>query len=166
MQPTYTEVATGLEASKVLTAPIDIGKEKALAHMGQMLDERHYTLMLDETGTVMTPDGQVLCILLKNRLQPELLEAVRPIVRKVARQPVPGGNRSDAAGAGRAKRKRMEGSLTKMTGVPMLEDLSDEDYQRLKPATTGIFGFQARTVRGGRVYPCRLTAYSGALLPN
>lgn len=141
----------------------DIGKEKALSLKMQMLDERHYTLLLDKTGIVMTPDRQVLCILYKNRLAPELLEAVRPIVRKAARQPIAGGNRSDAAGAGRAKRKRRDGSLSNMTGVPSLEELSDEDYQRLKPAKGGTLGYNARDVRGGQVYPCRLTHYSGAL---
>src|SRR6266404_8710479 len=104
MQPTCTEVVTGSGTFKILTAPTDIGKEKALALKGKMLDERHYTLRLDETGMVKTPDGQILCILLKNRLQPELLETVRPILRKVARQPVAGGNRVVAAG--RAPRKR------------------------------------------------------------
>jgi 2-oxoglutarate-Fe(II)-dependent dioxygenase family protein len=163
MHPTHTEVATGSETFTILTAPIDIGKAKDLALRGQMLDERHYTLMLDETGIAMTPDGQVLCILLKNQFQPELLEAVRPIARKVACQPVAGGNRRDAAGAGKAQRKRKNGSLSKITGVPGLEDLSDEDYQRLKSATSGTFGFHPRTVRGGQVYPCRFTAYSGAL---
>src|ERR1700692_4125792 len=105
MQPTHTEVATELETSiKVLTAPIDIGKEKALSLKGQMLEGKHYTLLLDETDMVMTPDGQILCILLKNRLQPELLQTVRPILRKVAQQSVPGGNRGDAAGTGMVKR--------------------------------------------------------------
>lgn len=128
-----------------------------------MLDERHYTLPLDETGMVLTPDGQVLCILLRNRIPPELSEAVRPIVRMAARQTVAGGNRADAAGAGRAKRKRADGTESNITGVPRLDDLSDEDYQRLKPAKGGTFGYNARDVRGGQVYPCRLTAHSGAL---
>ena len=163
MQPTQTEVATGSGTSKALTAPIDIGKEKALSLKGQMLGEKHYTLLLDETGVVMTPDGQVLCVLLKNRLQPELLEAVRPIVRKAARQPVAGGNRSEAAGTGNVQRTRKNRSPSKICGIPTLKDLSDEDYQRLKRAKSGVFGFNARTVRGGQVYPCRLTAYSGVL---
>jgi hypothetical protein len=146
-----------------LRALEDIGKEKALLLKGQMLDERHYTQLLDKTGYVVTPDGQELCILYKNRIPPELLEAVRPIVRKAARQSVAGGNRSDAAGAGRAKRKRRNGSESNITGTPRLEDLSDEDYQRLKPAKGGTLGYNARDVRGGQVYPCRLSWYNGAL---
>ena len=141
----------------------DIGEKKALLLKGQMLDEKHYTVIVDRTGIVRKPDGEILCILYKNRLPPELLEAVRPIVRKAARQPVAGGNRADAAGAGRAKRKRKDGSESNITGVPHLEDLSDEDYQRLRPAKGGTLGYNARDVRGGQVYPCRLTAYSGAL---
>jgi hypothetical protein len=163
MQPTPTEVATGLETSNVLKAPIDIGKEKALSLKGQMLEEKHYTLLLDETGMVLTPDGQILCILLKNRLQTELLQTVRPILRKVARQPVAVGNRVAAAGTGMVQRKRKNGTPTKMIGIPNLKDLSDEDYQRLKPAKSGVFGYNARDMRGGQLLPCRLTAYSGAL---
>jgi hypothetical protein len=166
MQPTHTEVATELETSnKVLTAPIDIGKEKALSLKGQMLEEKHYTLLLDETGVVMTPDGQVLCVLLKNCLQPEFLEAVRPIVRKAACQPViAGGNRADAAGTGSVQRTRKNRTPSKFCGVPMLVGgISDEDYQRLRPAKRGVFGFRPRTMRGGQLYPCRLTAYSGVL---
>ncbi len=159
----YSEHATGLGRYKILTAPSDIGKEKALSLIEEPLDESHYTLLVSETGMVVTPDQQVLCILLKARLWPELLESVRPIVRKAARQPVAGGNRGDAAGTGMVPRKRKNGSLTNMKGVPRLQDLSDEDYQRLKPAKGGTFGYNARDLRGGQVYPCRLTAYSGAL---
>ena len=34
----------------------------------QMLDQRHFELLLDETGLVETPDFEPLCVLLKNRL--------------------------------------------------------------------------------------------------
>jgi hypothetical protein len=128
-----------------------------------MLAERHYTLLLDRTGMVLTPDGQVISILLKNRLSPELLDAVRPIVRKAARQSVAGGNRTDAAGVDRVRRKRKDGSLSNVTGVAYLKDLGDEDYERIKPAKGGTFGYNSRDMRGGQVYPCRLTAYRGAL---
>ena len=50
-----------------------------------------------------------------------------------------------------------------MTGVPALEELPDEHYQRLLRAKGGTIGYNARDVRGGQVYPCRLTWYSGAL---
>jgi hypothetical protein len=159
----YTEVANELGTLETLTAPTDIGKEKALSLRGQFLDESHYTLLLDKGGVVLTPDGQVLCILLKDRLRPELLDAARPIVRKVACQPVAGGNRADAAGTGMVQRKRKSGSVSKLTGVPCLVDLSDEDYQRLKPAKGGIIGYHPRVVRGGQIYPSRLTAYKGVL---
>jgi hypothetical protein len=158
-----SELSTGLDVFKIFTAPADIGQKEALSLKKKMLDERHYTLMLDENGMVLTPDGQVVCILLKNRLQPDLLEAVRPIVRKAARQPVAGGNRADAAGLERVQRKLKDGRPSDMMVVPPLEELPDEPYQRLKPAKGGTFGYNARDVRGGQVYPCRLTFYSGAL---
>lgn len=141
----------------------DIGEENALALKGQPLDERHYTSVVDTDTIFLTPDRKILFILMKNRIPSDLIEAVRPIVRKAARQPVAGGNRVDAAGAGRAHRKRKDGTRSKMTGVPRLEDLSDEDYRRLRPAKGGTIGYNGRDVRGGQVYPCRLTAYSGAL---
>ena len=53
-------------------------------------------------------------------------------------------------------RKRKDGSPTNMNGVPRLEDLSDEDYPRLKPAKGGALGYNARDVRGGQVYPLAL----------
>ena len=90
-----SEIATGLDVYPQIktTRRIDIGQEAALDLVGQMLDERHYTLLLDKTGYVVTPDRKVLCTLLKGRLNhrdlcPGLLDAVRPIVRKAARQPV------------------------------------------------------------------------------
>jgi len=99
----------------------------------------------------------------KNRLSPELLDAVRPIVRKAASKPVAGGNRGDAAGTKMQKRKRADGSESNMSGVPAPEDLSDEDYERLWRAKEGVIGYVKRGMRGGQLYPCRLTAYSGAL---
>jgi hypothetical protein len=130
-----------LGISRVFEAPTDIGKEAALKLQEQLLDDSHYDLLLNETGMVETPahdDEWPLCILLKNVLPKELLDAVRPIVRK-------------------------DGSLSKIRGAQKLQDLSDKDYARLRSATDGTFGFNARGVRGGQVYPCRITHYSGAL---
>ena len=101
-----SELSTGLGMFKILTAPTDIGEQQALALEKQMLDQRHYTLLVAETGMVMTPDGQVLCILLKDRLSRELLDTVRPVIRKAARQTVAGGNRGAAAGTGMVPRRR------------------------------------------------------------
>ena len=158
-----SELSTGSLAFRILPAPTDLGEEKALALKQELLDERHYTLLLDRNGMVLTPAEEVLCVLLKHRLSPELLETVRPIVRKAARQPVAGGNRGDAAGTGMKPRKRKDGSQNKMMGVPYPKDLNDEDYVRLKPAKGGTWGFNARDMRGGEALPCRLTGYSGDL---
>ena len=158
-----SELSTGLGMFTIVTAPADIGEHQALALREQLLDERHFTWLLSETGMVMTPDGKVLCILLRNRLSQKLLDEVRPVIRKAARQKVAGGNRGAAAGTGMVPRRRKDGSISKMKGVPKLEDLSDEDYKRLKPAKDGTFGYNGRGLRGGQVYPCRQTMYSGAL---
>jgi hypothetical protein len=134
----------------------------------QLLDDSHYDLLLNETGMVETPahdDEWPLCILLKNVLPKELLDAVRPIVRKAATQrKIAGGNRGTAAGTGMVARKRKDGSLSKIRGAQKLQDLSDKDYARLRSATDGTFGLNARGVRGGQVYPCRITHYSGPCL--
>lgn len=154
-------------SSKCFEAPTDIGEKEALKLCGQALDDSHYDLLLDETGMVEPPvklDDEPLCILLKNVLPRDLLDAVRPTVYKAATQrKVAGGARAVAAGTGSVQRKRRDGSLSKIQGAQELQDLSDADYARLRAATDGTFGFLGRGVRGGQVYPCRLTMYSGAL---
>jgi hypothetical protein len=86
---------------KWFEAPTDIGEREALKLCGQMLDDKHYDLLLDETGILETPvkdDEWPLCILLKNRIPKDLLDAVRPIVLKAATQrKIAGGNRGVAA---------------------------------------------------------------------
>jgi hypothetical protein len=148
---------------QICQAVHDMGEKPALALCGTMLDETHYTTMVNSNTIMMTPARHTLFVLHKNRLSPELLDAVRPIVRKAARSPVAGGNRPYAAGAGRAIRRRKNGSLSNMTGVPRPEDLSDKDYDRLNRARHGDFGYAKSGMRGGQLYVCRLTAYSGAL---
>lgn len=162
-----------LGISKRLWTETEIGEKKALTLCGRLLDDSHYELLLDETGMIETagvggppnydPDPP-LCILLKNVLPQSLLDAVRPIVRKAATQrKIAGGNRGVAAGTGMVPRKRRDGSLSKIKGAQRLEDLSDEDYARLRSATDGTFGYLGRSVRGGQVYGCRRTMYSGVL---
>jgi len=144
-------------------APTDIGEQAALKLCGQLLDSRHYDLLVNETGLVQTPDLEPLAVLFKKRLPQELLDAVRPIVRKAAHRKVAAGRRGVAAGTGMQRRRRKDGSISKITGVPSEADLSDEDYKRIYPARDGTFGFLDRTIGGGQVYPCRLTMYDGAL---
>jgi hypothetical protein len=150
---------------KVYTAPTDIGEEQSLALRGQMLSPKHFELLLDKTGIVERPDFEPLCILLKGHLPQDLLDRVRPILRSVARQSVASGNRVDAAGAGRGLRRRRDGSTSKITGVPRLEDMADEHYVRLKVAKDGTVGYNAQTVRGGQKLPCRLTSWTQTANP-
>jgi hypothetical protein len=148
----------------IYKAPMDIGEEKAEGLIRKFLDQEHYEQLLDETGTLYKPNGDVLAVLLRSCLRPELCERVRSIVRKAAlRQTIASGNRGTAAGTGMVDRLRRDGSKAKIKGVPHLRDLSDEDYMRLKNATDGVIGYMARGIRGGEVYPCRLTMYKGAL---
>ena len=149
--------------NKIFTAPTDIGEEAALKLCGRLLEDSDYDFLLNETGLVRTPDGKILAVLLKQRLPQDLVDAVRPVVRKAAHRKVTAGNRGVAAGTGMQPRRRKDGTVGKIKGVPILEDLSEEDYKRLAPAKDGTFGFSPRSIRGGQVYPCRLTAYSGAL---
>ena len=163
-----SEVRKRSGASTMLTALADIGQEEALKLCGQPLDNRHYSMLFGvrppRGGMVRTRAGEPLFILLKNVLPKDLLDAVRPIVRKAAMQrKVAGGNRGVAAGTGMVQRKTKKGKMSKMRGAPHLQDLNDEDYARIRSATDGTFGFNARGVRGGQVYPCRITHYSGAL---
>jgi hypothetical protein len=161
------ELKAKLGISKVFMAPTDIGAEAALKFQQWLLDDSHYDLLLNETGMVETPahdDEWPLCILLKSVLPQSLLDDVRPIVRKAASQrKIAGGNRGVAAGTGMVERRRKDGSLSKIKGAQKLDEMSDKDYARLRSATDGTFGFNSRGVRGGQVYPCRITHYSGAL---
>jgi hypothetical protein len=149
-----------LGVSKKLVPPADIGQEEALKLVGQLLNETHYTLLLNETATVGTPNGGPICVLLKNRIPKDLLDRVRPAIRAAASQAIAGGNRVAAAGAGKGLRLRADGSKSKISGVPRLEDMPDEHYRRLEQARDGTVGFNADTVRGGQKYPCRQTAWT------
>jgi hypothetical protein len=171
------EVRKRSGANSILTAPTDIGEQEALKLCEQQLDDRHYSMLFgvhppaprdgivrEHGGMVVTPAREPLCILLKNVIPKDLLDAVRPVVRKAATQrKIAGGNRGVAAGTGMVERRRRDGSLSKIKGAQKLQDLNDEDYARLRSATDGTFGFLARGVRGGQKLPCRLTHYSGAL---
>lgn len=162
-----------LGINKQFLAPTDIGEKEALKLCGQLLDDKHYDLLLDETGMVEKPPSdcsspeehfEPLCILLKNALPQGLLDEVRPVIRKAASQrKVAGGNRGVAAGTGMVQRRDRKGKMSKMKGTPYLEDLSAEDFARLRSATDGTLGYLARGLRAGQQYPCRLTHYSGAL---
>src|SRR6266852_2966169 len=77
-----------LGISKQFLAPTDIGEKEALKLCGQLLDDKHYDLLLDETGMVEKPPSdcsspeehfELLCILLKNALPQSLLDEVRPV---------------------------------------------------------------------------------------
>src|SRR6266481_5546736 len=149
---TKSELSTGRSAFRITQTQIDIGEKDALKLCGTMLEEKHYDLLLEKTGMVVTPTGEVLCVLLKHRLSPELVEDVQPIVRKAAHKKVAGGNRGVAAGTGMVQRKKRSGAMSKMKGAPHLQDLSDEDFARLLGAKDGTFGFSSRGVRGGQVY--------------
>lgn len=167
---------------RFLEPKTDIGQEEALKLCGQLLDDSHYDpdMLLDSSGMIkgmgkamasgdrvwpaVPGFGPAICILLKNVIPKDLLDAVRPIVHKAATQrKIAGGNRGVAAGTGMVARRKRSGGISKIKGAPHLEDLSDQDYARLRSATDGTFGFNARGVRGGQVYPCRITHYSGAL---
>jgi hypothetical protein len=77
-----------LDMYKVITAPTDIGEEQSLALRGQMLNQKHFELLLDKTGIVERPDFEPLCILLKSHLPQDLLERVRPSAAS-SRSPTP-----------------------------------------------------------------------------
>lgn len=124
------------------------------------MDQRHYTLLLDETATVGTPEGGPICVLLKNRIPKDLLDRARPAIRSAASQSVASGKRVDAAGAGKGIRLRPDGSKTKITGVPRLDDMSDEDYIRLKSARDGTVGYLEDATLAGQQFPCRQTAWT------
>ena len=146
--------------TRYLRPPADIGQKEALRLVGQLLNESHYTMVLDETGTIETAEHVPICVLLRSRIPKDLLDRVRPAIRSAASSQIAAGNRVDAAGAGKGIRLRPDGTETKITGVPTLKVMSAEDYKRLKNARDGTVGYYEDTTRAGQQLPCRQTAWT------
>ena len=58
LYPEPRKVRQGI--NKILTAPTDLGEQAALKLCGGLLEDSDYDLLVNETGMVKTPDGEIL----------------------------------------------------------------------------------------------------------
>ncbi len=87
-------------------------------------------------------------MLIKHQLDPHLIAAAKPLLRKIARNPVIGGFRGASSGGLEPELKR-DGTLSGQNRVP--------DHEYLRGAKDGVLGFYDRSPRENY---CRMTAYT------
>jgi hypothetical protein len=116
---------------------------------GTMLDASHvkYTIG-DESTTVVTPEGKVLAVLIKDALPGTLCDTAQPFFLAAATQHVIGSFRGTAAGEKMIHRIKNDGTLSKMLEVP--------DIPRLRGSKQGVLGYMDKS----NLNPCRTTSYT------
>jgi Oxygenase domain of the 2OGFeDO superfamily len=116
---------------------------------GNLLDASHvrYTIG-DESTTVVTPEGNVLAILIKDAVPSTLCATAEPFFRNSATQPLIGSFRGTAAGEKMLHPIKKDGTVSKMLEVP--------DVPRLRGVKHGVLGYMDKT----NLNPCRTTSYT------
>jgi len=120
---------------------------------GKMLNSSHVKLVIGgESTTVVTPDGQVLVVLIKDALPSTLCAMAKPFFLQAATQNVIGSFRGTASGTKLVHPIKKDGTVSKVPKVP--------DEPRLRDSKYGLLGF----MDGGtnNLNPCRTTAYTRA----
>jgi hypothetical protein len=114
----------------------------------------------DETAP--DPFEKILLCLIHKAIPKDLCKDMIPILRRVARSNVAGGNRPDAAGTERVPQYKKDGTRGTYMAVPTLRDplLAEQDRIRIAGARDGTAGFHGAGVRAGQPLPCRLTYWS------
>lgn len=118
---------------------------------GTMLDASHakYTIG-DESTTVVTAEGNVLAVLIKDALPNTLCAAAEPFFLSAATHNVIGSFRGRAAGEKMTHPIKKDGTVSKMLEVP--------DTPRLRGSKHGLLGYMDAGTNG--LNPCRTTAYT------
>jgi hypothetical protein len=171
--------------SIVTFAPKTLADED-LPPLGTEVNESHYDVLIDADESqlmagkyvklragdyikVYKPDipatrveeERLLLCLVKDALPQSLCDEVRPVIRKAAHTPVAGGQRAGPAGLKQDYQLHADGTPSKMRGTPRESQLTDpEDRRRLVGTKEGQVGSNPRGVKGGKVYPCRLTYWT------
>ena len=119
------------------------------AFKGKTLDASHvkYTIG-DENATVVTPEGNVLAILIKDAVPSTLCATAEPFFRNSATQPLIGSFRATAAGEKMVHPIKKDGTVSKMFEVP--------DVPRLRGIKHGVLGYMDKS----NLNPCRTTSYT------
>jgi hypothetical protein len=118
---------------------------------GKTLDASHvkYTIG-DESTTVVTPEGNVLAILIKDAVPSTLCATAQPFFLAAASATVIHSFRGTAAGEKMVQRPKLDGTLSKVLTVP--------DVPRLRGVKHGLLGYMDAGLNGFN--PCRTTAYT------
>jgi Oxygenase domain of the 2OGFeDO superfamily len=122
---------------------------QAASLQGKMLTPAHVKYVVgDESTTVVTPEGQVLAILIKDALPNILCSTAEPFLLKSATANVIGSFRATAAGTKMEHPIKKDGTVSKMLQVP--------DVPRLRGAKNGVLGYMDKS----NLNPCRTTSYT------
>jgi hypothetical protein len=119
--------------------------------------------MLDlEDETLEDPEESLLLCLIHRPIPEDVCNDMIPILGKVAKTNVAGGNRPDAAGTERVPQFKKDRTRGKYMATPTLRDplLGDKDRIRITGAKDGTVGYHGAGVRAGQSLPCRLTYWS------
>jgi hypothetical protein len=119
---------------------------------GKMLNSSHVKYVIgDASTTVVTPEGNVLAILIKNVLPNTLCATAQPFFLQAATQSVIGSFRGTASGAKMTHPiNKKDGTVSKMLKVP--------DVPRLRRSKHGLLGYM--DAGKNNLNPCRTTAYT------
>jgi hypothetical protein len=118
---------------------------------GKMLDDSHVKHTIGgESTTVVTPEGNVLAILIKDALPSTLCITAEPFFLAAATATVIHSFRGTAAGEKMVQRPKRDGTLSKVLTVP--------DVPRLRGAKNGLLGYMDAGNNG--LNPCRTTSYT------
>jgi hypothetical protein len=118
---------------------------------GKMLKSSHVKYVIgDASTTVVTPEGKVLAILIKNVLSNTLCATAQPFFLQAATKNVIASFRGTAAGEKMVPQIKKDGTASKMLVVP--------ETPRLRGAKHGLLGYMDATKNG--LNPCRTTAYT------
>jgi hypothetical protein len=104
--------------------------------------------MGDESTTVVTPEGNVLAILIKDALPNTLCATAEPFFLRAASHKVIGSFRGTASGEKMIHPLKTDGTVSKMLEVP--------DVPRLRGAKQGVLGYMDKS----NLNPCRTTSYT------
>lgn len=106
----------------------------------QMMDDRDYDVLYDENVEVYKPDGEPLLVLLKGVLDPQKIALAWKALKKFS---TPNGNRGDAAGIKREKKKKADGTISNTSEVPASWKVD-----------SGVYGYLERVIRIPYCRPC------------
>jgi hypothetical protein len=108
------------------------------------MDERHYDTLVEESGEVLTPNGQRLGVLVKGCVPATRLEAAYPFLNLVDRAFT---NRGTAIGLPMSPRQRLDGSFANT------QEVNPKDLERHNVGLNDYFGFWEGKAQRNNPFP-------------